>query len=99
MAGLDRLEHLGYLRRAPHPTDRRRVVVEVTNKTRRRIEEIFGPVAEEGGAMLAQLSDDQLVLVRDVMRAGRELLERHRTRVEELSAKRTSRPGTRDGGA
>jgi DNA-binding MarR family transcriptional regulator len=87
---LDRLERLGYLRRVPHPSDRRRVIVELTDRSRARIEEIFGPLAKEGSAMLAKLSEDELILVRDVMRCGRELLERHLARVEALS----SRSGT-----
>jgi DNA-binding MarR family transcriptional regulator len=84
---LDRLERLGYLRRVPHPTDRRRVVVEITDKMRRRIEQIYGPVGREGRELLACLSERQLELVAEVMRTGRELLERHTERVEKLPKK------------
>jgi DNA-binding MarR family transcriptional regulator len=88
---LDRMEQLGYLRRVPHPTDRRRVVVELTAKTRRRTDQIYGPVAKEGAALLGRLSEEQLTLIRDVMRVGRELLERHTARVEQLPARRPAR--------
>lgn len=84
---LDRLEQLGYLRRVAHPTDRRRVLVELTAKAHRRFGQIYGPVGEEGSALLAQLSDDQLALIRDVMRTGRELLERHTERIEQMGAR------------
>ncbi len=90
---LDRLERLGYLRRVPHPTDRRRVVVEMTDKTRRRIEQIYAPVGMEGRELLACLSDRQLELIAKVMRTGRELLERHTERVEKLPKKAPARPG------
>ena len=84
---LDRLERLGYLRRVPHPTDRRRVVVEMTEKSRRRIEQIYAPVGVEGRELLACLSDRQLELIAKVMRTGRELFERHTERVEKLPKK------------
>jgi DNA-binding MarR family transcriptional regulator len=44
-AMLDRLEHLGHVRRVPHPRDRRSVVVEITDHAR-----------EVGGAMFALLA-------------------------------------------
>jgi DNA-binding MarR family transcriptional regulator len=81
---LDRLERLGYLRRVPHPTDRRRVVVELTAKSRKRIEQIYAPVGREGRELLACLPDHQLELIAKVMRTARELLERHTERVEKL---------------
>jgi DNA-binding MarR family transcriptional regulator len=84
---LDRLERLGYLRRVPHATDRRRVVVELTAKTRRYIEQIYMPVGREGAELLACLSERQLELVTNVMRTARELLERHTERVEKLPKK------------
>lgn len=79
---LDRMEEFGYLRRVAHPTDRRRVMVELTAKARRRAEQIYGPVGKEGAELLACLSDRQLELIRDVMATARELLERHTERVE-----------------
>ncbi|MGH9034762.1 MAG: MarR family transcriptional regulator [Acidimicrobiia bacterium] len=89
---LDRLERLGYLRRVPHPTDRRRVMVELTAKSRRFIEQIYMPVGREGAELLACLSDRQLELIAEVMRTGRELIERHTERVEKLPKKA---PGAR----
>ncbi len=84
---LDRMERMGYLRRVAHPTDRRRVVVELTEKMRRRIGEIYSPVGQEGAELLACLSDRQLELIANVMRTARELLERHTERVENLPKK------------
>ena len=84
---LDRLERLGYLRRVPHPTDRRRVMVELTAKSRRFIEQIYMPVGREGAELLGCLSDGQLEFLANVMRTARELLERHTERVEKLPKK------------
>jgi DNA-binding MarR family transcriptional regulator len=84
---LDRLERLGYLRRVPHPTDRRRVMVELTARSRRFIDQIYMPVGREGRELLNCLSDSQLELIAKVMRTGRELLERHTERVEKLPKK------------
>ncbi|MGH8976236.1 MAG: MarR family transcriptional regulator [Acidimicrobiia bacterium] len=84
---LDRMERIGYLRRTPHPSDRRRVMVELTDKMRRRIHEIYAPVGVEGAELLACLSDRQLELIADVMRTARQLLERHTERVEHLPKK------------
>lgn len=88
---LDRLERLGYLRRVPHPTDRRRVMVELTAKSRRFIEEIYTPVGREGAELLGCLSDRNLELLVNVMRTARELLERHTERVEKLPKKAPAR--------
>src|SRR5436305_4719637 len=44
---IDRLERLGYARRVPDPSDRRRVMVEPTDKARELGWELFGPMAEE----------------------------------------------------
>ncbi|MGH8993966.1 MAG: MarR family transcriptional regulator [Acidimicrobiia bacterium] len=84
---LDRLERLGYLRRVSHPTDRRRVVVELTEKTRRKIEQIYAPIGQEGAELLAQLSDTQLEFLARVMSGARELVERHTERIELLPKK------------
>ena len=88
---LDRLERLGYLRRVPHPTDRRRVMVELTAKSRRYIEQVYMPVGREGRELLNCLSDSQLELIAKVMQTGRELLERHTERVEKLPKKAPAR--------
>jgi DNA-binding MarR family transcriptional regulator len=87
---LDRLERMNYLRRVPNPADRRSVVIELTEKMRRRIHEIYGPVGEEGADLLACLSDRQLELIAGVMCTARELLERHTERVESLGAKKAA---------
>ena len=74
---LDHLERAGLARRVPDPADRRRVLVETTPKTRRLIEEIYGPLASAGAQELERYSDAELALLRDFLRRWRALQEEH----------------------
>src|SRR5216117_2060237 len=47
-AMLDRLERQGYVRRAPDPSDRRKVVVRPTAEVVRKANKLYGPLAVEG---------------------------------------------------
>jgi DNA-binding MarR family transcriptional regulator len=67
---LDRLERAGYARRLRDPADRRGILVELTPEARRRIDEIYGPIGQEGIARLARYSAAELVLLRDFLREG-----------------------------
>lgn len=79
---LDRLELIGYMRRAPDPADRRRVMVEVTAKAYRRTVEIWGPVAEDAGALLDRYTIKELTLIRDFLKRGREMQAKHLARIK-----------------
>jgi DNA-binding MarR family transcriptional regulator len=78
-AMLDRLEKLGYLTRSPDPSDRRKVVVRITEEAAARTWELYGPIATEGEA------------VRLFLRRSRELYERHLERVRAEPAKQGRR--------
>lgn len=80
-AALDRLETRGYLRRVRHPEDRRRVTAELTELTRQLAARIYGPIAQEGSAMMTEFSDDELVVLHRYLRADRDLQDRHRARL------------------
>ncbi len=80
-AALDRLERRGYVRRVPAAGDRRRIVVETTELSKRLAGRLYGPIADEGLAQAAGYTDEQLVLLRDFLIAGRDLQDRHRERV------------------
>jgi DNA-binding MarR family transcriptional regulator len=54
---LDRLERAGYVRRIREQANRRQVLLQLTARFAEVTEEIFGPVAAEGMAQLAQLAD------------------------------------------
>jgi DNA-binding MarR family transcriptional regulator len=92
---IDRLERLGYAHRIPDPDDRRRVLIEATPKAREAAWELFGPLSELAEPMLAGYSDEQLELLVEFQRLGRELQERHaewlRSRLSERASKTARR--------
>ncbi|GHF22233.1 MarR family winged helix-turn-helix transcriptional regulator [Streptomyces morookaense] len=78
---LDRLVRTGYVTRAPDPADRRKAVIQPTEQARRRLLEIYGPLAEEGRRMIDRYSVDEVKLLLDFMRASREAQEHHMARI------------------
>jgi DNA-binding MarR family transcriptional regulator len=78
---LDRLERKGYVRRERDAVDRRRVTVEMTPRGRERIGELYGPLATEGGALLARFSDAELERILSFLVEGTEVVDRHRARI------------------
>ncbi|MGH2690019.1 MAG: MarR family winged helix-turn-helix transcriptional regulator, partial [Actinomycetota bacterium] len=94
-AMVDRLSRQGYVRRVRDESDRRRVVVELTDECGDLLAGLFGPVAEEGTAVFEALSDAQLRFLRDFLRSGTSFVERHQARVEELPPRARRTPGRR----
>ncbi len=84
-AVLDRLEEAGYARRVRDERDRRQVIVELTPLVAKRSERIWGPLGAEGREVLGRMSVDQLRVVMDFFRRGRDLNQRHLERVRDLS--------------
>jgi DNA-binding MarR family transcriptional regulator len=74
---IDRLEQAGYARRVSDPSDRRRVLVEPTEKAYEAAEELMGPLGDQGWPKVAEYSDEQLELLVDFQRFSRELQEQH----------------------
>jgi DNA-binding MarR family transcriptional regulator len=70
---LDRLEQAGYVRRQPHPGDRRRQVVQTTEATTGMDREVFGGLIAKTSDLLATYTDDQLLVIRDFLRRLGEL--------------------------
>lgn len=64
---LDRLERLGHVHRSPHATDRRSVVVEVTEHARAVGSAMFGGLAQHYAPVLADYHEDQLELVAEFL--------------------------------
>jgi DNA-binding MarR family transcriptional regulator len=83
---LDRMERVGFAQRVRHSHDRRKVVVQITQEAKRRSWELYGPIAERGFQELNQLSDEQLVVFRDVLNRGTEFLTGYAARVREMAA-------------
>ena len=95
-AVIDRLERAGYARRVSDPSDRRRVLVEATDKAFETANELMAePMRRAYTPLVNRYTDDELRLFIEFTREGRELQERHAEWLRErLSAQRerTSAP-------
>jgi DNA-binding MarR family transcriptional regulator len=62
-AMLDRLERLGHVVRHPHPSDRRSIVVEITDHARAVGETMFGRLAAHLAPVLAERTEAELAQI------------------------------------
>ena len=60
---LERLERIGYIRRSPHPDDRRSVLVQATEAIVPLETEVFGPLIKRMTALLDTYTDEQLATI------------------------------------
>jgi DNA-binding MarR family transcriptional regulator len=86
-AMLDRLERAGLAQRLADPSDRRRVLVQMTAKARQIAAEVYGPLAEAIGEF-ERYTDDELLLITGFLRLATKELERHAERVERQAGQR-----------
>jgi DNA-binding MarR family transcriptional regulator len=89
---LDRLERAGWVRRLRDETDRRRILVELTDKARQSAAEVYGPFA----GVLSEFdnySEAELRFIARYIERGSELLLEHAARIEDMRRRRDS-PGT-----
>ena len=82
-AVLDRLERAGYVQRLADPSDRRRVLVETTERFKELAEHAYGPVAYALADAGSRFTKEQLAGIREFLRLGAELSYR---RAEEIAA-------------
>jgi DNA-binding MarR family transcriptional regulator len=87
-AVIDRLEKAGWVRRLSDPNDRRRVLVEVPPEKLAETWEIYRPLKERGDALLKDASLEELVRMRDFMRASRAITEERIRELQELIRER-----------
>jgi DNA-binding MarR family transcriptional regulator len=91
-AVIDRLERAGYAHRVSDPSDRRRVLIQLTPMAYQAASELMGPIAEAAEGLAAVYSDDELELVLRFQRQGRAMQERHTDWLRErLTARRGDR--------
>ena len=79
---LDRLERAGYARRVRDPSDRRRVLVELTPEAFQGAGDFYREQAALGERLYRRYSEEQLELFLEWIRAGRELNEREAAKLE-----------------
>lgn len=82
-AVLDRLEKKDLVRRVPDPNDRRRILVEVTEKHREEAARLYFPLKAMADPWFDDLSDEQIRLLIDFNRVSREVNE---TRAAQIRA-------------
>jgi DNA-binding MarR family transcriptional regulator len=88
-AVIDRLEKAGYAQRVADPSDRRRVLVELTDRALAAGYELMGePMTNEGEQLLERYSERDLELMIDFMERGAGIRARH---IEWLRAKLAER--------
>jgi DNA-binding MarR family transcriptional regulator len=87
-AVLDRLEQLGYARRVRDTNDRRRVLVELTERAQRATWEIYGPLKAEWDRLLARYTVEELRLFLDMLDRGEEVGRRQVEHLRTLGPKR-----------
>jgi DNA-binding MarR family transcriptional regulator len=91
-AVIDRLERAGYARRVPDPSDRRRVLVELTAKAYETAMELMvEPYRRLYAPLAARYTDADLRLLIDFTRHGREIQERHAEWLREQLKSQSSR--------
>ena len=80
---LDRLERAGYARRVRDPSDRRRVLVELTPQARERTYVFFEPHIALSEQLFQRYTEEQLELLLEFVRTGREFNEQHAAQIEQ----------------
>jgi DNA-binding MarR family transcriptional regulator len=84
-AVIDRLVEKGYVRRVADPEDRRRVLIEKTEKLDEISKRIYGPLAERSLSWIDKFTNAELEAIVRFLKLGTELVER---RVAELIEER-----------
>jgi DNA-binding MarR family transcriptional regulator len=88
---VDRLERAGLARRVPDPADRRRVLIEPTERERELGREVYGDPAE-APALYDDWTDEELAVVHRWLVFGHAWLEARVAHVEELLRRRNEAP-------
>jgi DNA-binding MarR family transcriptional regulator len=82
---LDRLEDAGYVRRVRDLDDRRGIRVELTDKSRREIANIWGPIVKDGERLIAKFSTSELEAICRFLEGSRTLQKAHAERIRKLA--------------
>src|SRR6516164_7121704 len=81
---IDRLEEAGFVRRERDPSDRRRVVVQITlEKAVSQVASVFAPMLRDWREMAARYSDDELRLIVDFYGRVEQVFRKHLIRLRD----------------
>jgi DNA-binding MarR family transcriptional regulator len=78
---VDRLEKVGWVRRAQDPRDRRRVIIHLVPEQVRVVFPHFAPLARAMAELFARYSDDELALILDFTARSNHVLSEENTRL------------------
>ena len=81
---IDRLEKRGLVERSASETDRRQVLVRMTEEGQRQTWSAYGPMVEEGQRLLGRFSVAELERMASQLEDMRALTDRHREHLEGL---------------
>jgi DNA-binding MarR family transcriptional regulator len=81
-AMIDRLVAKGLVERVRDGSDRRQVLVQMTEEGQARTWELYGPLATEGRQQLARMRISDLELMLRQLESMRELTDKHRERLD-----------------
>jgi DNA-binding MarR family transcriptional regulator len=84
---IDRLEARGFVERRRSETDRRQVLVAMTDAARKATMRYYGPIAKDGTALQEEFTTAELAVVRRFFAAALELQQRHTQRIRADKAK------------
>jgi DNA-binding MarR family transcriptional regulator len=88
-AVIDRLVDKGYVRRVADPTDRRRVLIEKTEKLDQVAKRFYGPLHDRSLSWIDKFTNAELEAIVRFLKLGTDMVER---RVAELIEEREKRP-------
>ncbi len=85
---LDRIESAGLARRVWDQRDRRTVRVEMTDRAKREVEVLYGPLAKEGFQLLQKYTTKELEAVLRYLEDGGQLQRAHAQKIRDMSTRR-----------
>jgi len=89
---IDRLEKAGYARRVRDTDDRRRIYVELTDEARQHAGRFYSEHAQLGESLYRQYTEEQIALLLEFVKRGREFNEQKAAELERrLRERDTSR--------
>jgi DNA-binding MarR family transcriptional regulator len=92
-AVIDRLERAGWVERSPHPTDRRSVVVRMTEQSMEAGARIYVPYSEALGRLAAELPPESRQAVADYLEKAADIAAEHAREWRDSGPAPTARPG------